>query len=135
MKSNYANKTGLGDAFPLRTGADGSSVRTLQTLLVEAGYSLPRYGIDGNFGNETMSAVMQFQRKYGLAVTGVVNSTTWQLLQSAANGTLLPPLVVTADKPAANNSPNKSNKLYWYLGLGAVGVSIISLVLAKKTDE
>lgn len=39
-------------------------------------------GIDGIYDNETREAVMQFQEKYGLQPTGVVDSATWALLHT-----------------------------------------------------
>lgn len=55
----------------LKKGDSGQQVLHLQTGLQKAGFALPKYGIDGKFGSETQSAVMQAQRRFSLPVTGV----------------------------------------------------------------
>ena len=44
--------------------------KTMQMQLLEGGYELPRFGIDGLFGKETDAAVRQLQREAGLKVDG-----------------------------------------------------------------
>lgn len=61
----------------LRKGAKGTEVATLQTLLIENGEKLPKYGADGDFGAETLRAVKSFQKKHGLVVDGIVGPKTW----------------------------------------------------------
>lgn len=51
-------------------------IRWLQKRLIELGYSVGRYGIDGSFGNDTLNAVRQFQRNKGLVVDGYVGKDT-----------------------------------------------------------
>lgn len=65
----------------LRKGSKGSYVTLLQTLLLNRGYKLPVYGADGDFGNETLSAVKQFQANNHLTVDGIVGPKTWALLE------------------------------------------------------
>lgn len=62
----------LGDR-DLKRGCEGADVKELQNDLVKLGYSLPKYGADGDFGSETEKAVKQFQRAYGLPDDGVMN--------------------------------------------------------------
>ena len=65
----------------LQTGSEGSAVLGLQTLLVHKwGCKLPKYGPDGEFGEETREAVLRFQRTKGLEADGVVGSKTWTAL-------------------------------------------------------
>ena len=72
-----------GDTKPtLRKGDSGSYVTLLQTMLIQRGYSLPRFGADGKFGNETLEAVKAFQRANGLTADGVVGSATWAALEN-----------------------------------------------------
>jgi peptidoglycan hydrolase-like protein with peptidoglycan-binding domain len=56
-------------------GEKGARVTALQTALASAGIA-PRGGIDGDFGPGTSAAVMEFQRRNGLRVTGVVDDAT-----------------------------------------------------------
>ena len=64
----------------LRKGSSGSDVAEMQSLLISRGYSLPRYGADGDFGSETLAAVKKYQKDHGLAVDGVVGPKTWESL-------------------------------------------------------
>ena len=66
----------------LRKGSKGSYVTLLQTLLMNRGYSLPKYGADGDFGNETLAAVKKFQADHELTADGVVGPKTWEALES-----------------------------------------------------
>ena len=45
----------------MRIGTRSPEVETLQNDLVSMGYSLPRYGVDGKYGQETKMAVMALQ--------------------------------------------------------------------------
>jgi len=54
----------------------GEDVRILQTKLIELGYNIGRSGADGKFGNNTLSAVMLFQKDKGLIVDGLVGKKT-----------------------------------------------------------
>lgn len=52
---------GGGSKFPLRKGSTGEKVRELQLAI--GSNMLPKYGADGDFGDETESAVMNVLRK------------------------------------------------------------------------
>ncbi len=58
----------------------GSWVKILQLRLMACGQKLPRWGADGDFGNETRNAVEKFQKEKGLTVDSVVGERTWQAL-------------------------------------------------------
>ena len=67
----------------LREGSQGIGVRTIQYYLNILAYfnsNLLPIPLDGVFGAETTAAVRQFQQYYGLPVTGVVNTATWNVL-------------------------------------------------------
>ena len=72
---------GISTHLPLRKGDSGQFVREIQQGLIKAGFSLPRFGADGKFGAETESAVMRFQKRYGLLVDGLVGTNTINKLQ------------------------------------------------------
>lgn len=65
-------------------GASGEGVKALQTALMDLGYSLPKFGADGGFGNESISALKQFQHDQKLSVTGKVDAATLGALDKAA---------------------------------------------------
>lgn len=58
----------------LQVGSKGAAVRTLQQLLNKAGI---KCATDGDFGPKTEQAVKEFQKKVGLAETGIVENKTW----------------------------------------------------------
>lgn len=82
-QSTTAAKQPSGTAT-IRKGDEGSAVKELQNLLMKHGYDLPRYGVDGDFGNETLAAVKAFQSDNGLEVDGAVGPITWAALRSEA---------------------------------------------------
>ena len=61
----------------LKAGDQGESVKRLQALLVRAGHPLV---VDGDFGNKTSVAVMEFQQANGLGADGIVGKKTWAAL-------------------------------------------------------
>ncbi len=66
----------------LRIGSKGENVRVLQQKLINKGYSVGVAGADGDFGQGTYNAVIQFQVDNGLSADGIVGPSTW----SALNG-------------------------------------------------
>lgn len=64
----------------IRKGMNGTAVRVLQRMLLAAGCTLPRYGVDGDAGAETIAAVKAFQTTHNLSVDGVAGPLTWAAL-------------------------------------------------------
>ncbi len=60
----------------LRKGDKGQAVQKIQQALMDLGYPLPNFGADGDFGNETTSAVINYQRANGLSADGIVGKIT-----------------------------------------------------------
>ena len=75
-------ETGKQTLPTLRRGDKGDAVRYLQTLLLDRGYDLGKWGADGDFGNATEKAVKQFQKDWDLKQDGVVGKDTWSMLLS-----------------------------------------------------
>lgn len=73
----------------LKRGSKGEYVTLLQTKLVNKGYSVGSYGIDGDFGSGTLKAVQQFQRDNGLNPDGIVGKLTWAALNDSTVKILL----------------------------------------------
>ncbi len=67
----------------LRKGASGTTVTKLQQALLDLGFTLPKYGVDGQFGEETDAAVRAFQGSKSLKVDGVVGPDTSKALDMA----------------------------------------------------
>jgi peptidoglycan hydrolase-like protein with peptidoglycan-binding domain len=76
---------------PLKRGATGQAVITVQLALLDLGFDLPittGHGSklpDGIFGQETDRVVRQFQQTFGLAVDGEVGRQTLQKLEQLTN--------------------------------------------------
>ena len=62
----------------LYKGCTGSDVRVLQRLLKDLGYYTG--AVDGIFGNNTRTAVQNFQRRNGLGVDGIAGRNTYRIL-------------------------------------------------------
>ncbi len=80
LDGSFQGKKGSpGNRYPgiLKVGSKGPSVKKLQQQLILKKYSLPKYGADGDFGNETQSAVKSFQRDAKILVDGIVGRRTW----------------------------------------------------------
>lgn len=74
------NQAALYPGYVLSEGMRGTNVRNLQTYLSAISTFLPSLGnitVDGIYGPATANAVREFQRLYGLPVTGTVGPLTW----------------------------------------------------------
>jgi hypothetical protein len=98
----------------LKRGDKGVLVRNLQEALLAKGYFLPKYGADGAFGNETDSAVREFQTISGLTVDGIVGPKTWAALLE--NG----PEDIPDDAPSVDNDALKAEARGLLKRLGAI---------------
>lgn len=61
----------------LKNGSKGATVGALQILLIGNECSCGSYGVDGDFGTATENAVMMYQDKQGLPVSGICDAATW----------------------------------------------------------
>lgn len=79
FKSIDSGVTVIGDANPpssYRKGDSGLGVKELQQNLIKLGYTLPKYGDDGSYGDEVVEAVKAFQRANGLLDDGITGKNT-----------------------------------------------------------
>lgn len=67
----------------LRRGDKGKWVISLQTALLNRGYDLGSYGVDGDYGKATQAAVKAFQRDNGLSMDGICGPKTWAAIDNA----------------------------------------------------
>ena len=63
----------------LQFGSRGPAVEKLQQALIDAGFPLPVFGVDGIFESETRTAVRDFQRARGVSRDGIVGQSPWEL--------------------------------------------------------
>jgi hypothetical protein len=69
----------------LQKGSVGGAVKKIQQALIDAGFPLPKFGADGQFGSETEGAVRDFQRAVGLEdaeIDGIVGEITLSRLDA-----------------------------------------------------
>nr|WP_315157169.1 DUF4157 domain-containing protein [uncultured Flavobacterium sp.] len=66
----------------LSNGSSGAAVALIQQALIDAGFPLPRFGADGIFGNETKTALQNFQRASSLSADGRLGPNTMSALDS-----------------------------------------------------
>lgn len=66
----------------IKKGSKGNLVRIAQEKLIVKGYVLSKFGVDGDFGSETETAVKKLQRDAGIAVDGIIGKDTWAVLNS-----------------------------------------------------
>jgi N-acetylmuramoyl-L-alanine amidase len=81
----------------LKYGSTGAQVKKLQENLIKLGYSCGKYGADGDFGNDTLTAVKAFQKANNLTQDGVVGPLTQAAIEKQLKKT-------TSSKPAQSST-------------------------------
>lgn len=76
----YAAAEPASPDMPVKRGMYGDEVSKLQNKLKEYGYYMDP--VDGKFGANTLSAVVQFQMDAGLTADGIVGLSTWESLKN-----------------------------------------------------
>lgn len=77
----FGDKT-LNACINLSKGTRGNITKIVQRRLLDNGYSVGKFGVDGVFGSSTESAVRSFQKDAKLSVDGIVGKDTWKQLFS-----------------------------------------------------
>lgn len=96
----------------LRRGTYGTGVKWLQDMLNHNGYTI---AIDGEFGNNTYNAVINFQSCKGLEVDGLVGNATKSSLKKYANTTINGKYQYTTTRVNFRNGPSTSYSSYQIL--------------------
>jgi lysozyme family protein len=73
----------------LRKGSTGPGVVLLQDKLTALGYACG--GSDGKFGNQTLAAVLAYQKDNGLYADGIVGPQTWAALMAGQSAGVMVP--------------------------------------------
>ena len=114
-------------------GEQSNRVQSLQNALIQANIVV-RGGADGVFGSATAAAVMAFQRREELHVTGVVDTATGDRLGLAAHS-LLP----TPRSPTSLSPPSQCKEFAGFRMAGTTHVqvvdytSVLTSLLLKET--
>lgn len=99
-----APESSSGTRATIRKGSEGADVKAMQEALLKLGYTLPKYGADGDFGNETLTAVKAFQAANNLTVDGICGAATWNRIDALLNATESAPEAPLPDTPATTFS-------------------------------
>ena len=91
MAGNDLFERVLDNKAVIEYGDEGEEVRRVQQMLMDLGYSLPKFGTDGKFYSETKKAVIKFQFDKGLGRDGRVGFQTIEALDKAFPKFTLPP--------------------------------------------
>ena len=109
----------------LRFGSAGPMVEFLQNILKILGFYSGE--IDGNFGNSTKNAVINFQHSFGLVDDGIVGFRTWNALMPYINGGLgfIVPTNIHYSYSILEININSLKRLYPFLEISSVGKSVL----------
>lgn len=98
------------------SGPTSGKVKEAQQKLIDCGYPLPKFGVDGLFCTETQGATKNFQKDKGLSVTGIVDSVTLDALNKCN-------VSKTPEEPTPEPTP-PPKKEYEDQGFGGVSESL-----------
>lgn len=126
-------------------GAAGDTVKATQEAMIAAGVELPG-GADGVYGNDTMAAVAEYQRRDGkLQVTGAVDMATARALgvyeepgevvapdSAAAPMTTVARAIADLDTPLVSTAGERSALSRWLLIFGAIVVALAVAVAGRR---
>lgn len=91
--STGSGSTTVSPPYPgylIKEGSRGDAVKTVQNNLIQLSKkytSIPKITADGIFGAKTKSAVIAFQKQFGLSADGIVGPATWQKLNDIISTT------------------------------------------------
>lgn len=109
----------------LKKGYAGTDVKELQTRLIKLGYSLPRYGADGEFGSETYDALISFQRSHGIETDGEAGKDTYAAIDKALkpSGSTPAQAQVTPWTPALGDIVRFTGDKHYVSANSAIGIT------------
>lgn len=96
------------------------SVRKVQQALIDLGYSLPEYGADSWYGEETAKAVTRFKKDQGISPSdGVVGPKTMAALDALFQGEVIitPVVIEVGNCPPSTTLPNQAVNYAEYIAL------------------
>jgi len=82
--ADRGSSSGSSSGGDLKFGSESEDVKRMQQALVDKGYDLPQYGVDGLFYGETQATLMKFQKDKGLPETGILDDKTEEELYSGS---------------------------------------------------
>ncbi len=71
----------------VKKGSKNEETKAIQQIMIDEGYDLSPYGIDGIYGNVTEVAIKKWQTDNNLKVDGIVGKETWQwIIENISTG-------------------------------------------------
>lgn len=116
-------------------GDKGPEVVRIQKRLMELGYELPKFGADGDFGDETMTAVENFQRDHGMVMDGVVGASTYAKLfstQTVVRSSIPEKSYTMVAPPKSLMARYMNKKIMMYAAIGIGGLIVFKMMSGKK---
>ena len=133
VSPRFKGNTTLEAAFDgervIQNYTEGSYVRLLQQALVDDGFSLPKFGVDGKYGPETAAAVLAYQTKYGLSKNSKVDKQTMEHMDAHFSGTGPGP-APPAPSPVTITG---GSDLWWFDGQTPAGYPVRQALTAGAT--
>ena len=111
-KASVGTKKQPWEKSPRIQGMSKAEVKRIQQMLVDAGNSVGKYGVDGSYKADTFNAVKRVQKALGLTVDGVFGPATEKALAAHIKS--------AGKKPAAKPKappfplPRKKGAMYYY---------------------
>lgn len=129
----------------LENGCAGADVKELQENLILLGYDCGRWGADGDFGDATEIAVMQFQKDNGLEVDGQFGNkskaTMKNALEQRKNDLIKASVHITGGQCWVRKEPSLSGEKLWvakenseWKSTGEVVNGFVQVVLSDGSD-
>lgn len=112
----------------LTIGSRGDEVKKLQQYLIDAGYDIGSYGLDGVYGNDTANAVKKYQQDNGLTVDGIAGNNTLSKLYSTQSNT-------QTTKPTTPTDSGKDQPQYSMYDPNTNQAYLDALEALKKAQE
>lgn len=112
----------------INKGSKGLEVTKLQNRLLKLGYELPRYGADGDYGNETYEAVKKYQSFNALPISGNVDNATYEALFGKVN--LSKPIMILPNFLSKLKNIKMTNKTVIMSGIAGLG--LLAFLSSKK---
>ena len=118
---------------PLDLNATGGDVKTLQEDLAKLGFTLPRDEVTAEtFGVGTRNALLQIQKKYGLATTGILDEASRALVGRLSAGTKIEGNTLSGRVVYANGLPARNIALRLYTHVFGAKPEVLK---TNKTDD
>lgn len=82
LKGDNSLKSIFDGTKKIKKGDRGLNITKLQQALIDMGYKLPKFGVDGKFEDETLTALKKYQGDVGVPASGELDQATIQAMDA-----------------------------------------------------